>query len=44
MLPLVDTEQENIKAHFATSAEFIKNAIDSGGKVLVHWLSSGLIA
>lgn len=35
-IPLRDIPTENINAHFKKSNEFIKNAIDGGGKVFIH--------
>ena len=32
----LDSPTANLKQHFATMHRFIKNAFDSGGKVLVH--------
>lgn len=35
-IDLLDSESQNIKQHFKESADFIHNAINSGGNVLVH--------
>jgi protein-tyrosine phosphatase len=37
ILPLLDYEEEDILKYLDVSCKFIKDAIDSGGKVLVHW-------
>lgn len=36
MLPLLDKPDENIKAHFDAALEFINEARQAGGRVLVH--------
>ena len=33
----MDVPWENIGLHFMDCVKFIKNAIQSGGTVLVHW-------
>jgi len=36
-LPLEDSEKQRIDPYFDASYEFIKQALEKGGKVLVHW-------
>ena len=33
----MDVPWENLGKHFLDSALFVKNAIDNGGTVFVHW-------
>lgn len=32
-----DAEDENLLAEFARTGKFIKEALEGGGRVLVHW-------
>jgi len=35
-----DVEDENLIEHFVKTNEFISNALNSGGAVLIHWYES----
>ena len=39
-----DVEDENLLEHFAATNAFIREGLDGGGGVLVHWLVGGLMA
>jgi hypothetical protein len=36
-LALLDSPECNIKQHFENSCEFIKDCLDNGGRIFVHW-------
>jgi dual specificity phosphatase 12 len=36
VIPVQDSEYDDILIHFPDACRFIQNAVDSGGRVLVH--------
>ena len=44
VVELDDLDDEDIIQHFATSNAFIKEGLESGGGVLVHWYVNFLLA